>query len=82
VIGHGGAGQPRSSNTPRRRPSRYQARSSSSSCGDSIAWRSLRALALLDPQQHALGVDVADLERVSAASLDGFSCYAERRPYY
>ncbi len=27
----------------RRRPSRHQARSSSSSCGDSIAWRSFRA---------------------------------------
>jgi hypothetical protein len=27
VIGHGGAGQPRGSNTPRRRPSRHQARS-------------------------------------------------------
>src|SRR6516162_11451868 len=43
-------------------------RSSSSSCGDRMALRSLRplpctTLALLDPQQHALGVDVAELER-------------------
>ena len=29
---------------PRRRPSRHQARSSSSSCGDSMAWRSFRPL--------------------------------------
>src|SRR5271170_4296760 len=39
-----GNSQPRGSNTPSRRPSRHQARSSSSSCGDSMAWRSLRPL--------------------------------------
>src|SRR5271169_4305085 len=39
-----GNSQPRGSNTPRRRPSRHQARNSSSSCGDSMAWRSLRPL--------------------------------------
>src|SRR5216683_3185534 len=36
--------QPRGSNAPRRRPSTHQSRSSSSSCGDSMAWRSLRPL--------------------------------------
>ena len=35
-----GNSQPRGSNTPRRRPSRHQARSISSSCGDSMACRS------------------------------------------
>lgn len=39
-----GNSQPRGSNTPRRRPSRHQLRSSSSNCGDSMAWRSLRPL--------------------------------------
>ena len=48
-----GNSQPCGSITPRRLPSRHQARSSSSSCGDSMAWRSLRALALLDADQHA-----------------------------
>ena len=51
--------QPRGSITPRRRPSRHQSRS----CGDSIAVAVLAALALLDPQQHAFGIDIADLER-------------------
>src|SRR5215469_2432916 len=39
-----GNSHPRGSNTPRCRPSRHQARNSSSSCGDSMAWRSLRPL--------------------------------------
>ena len=39
-----GNSQPWGSMTPRRLPSRHQSRSSSSSCGDSIALRSLRPL--------------------------------------
>ena len=48
--------------TPRRLPSRHHSRSSSSSWGESMALRSLPALALLDPDQHALAVDIVDLE--------------------
>src|SRR5499427_5550391 len=39
-----GNSQPPGSSRLRRRPSRHQTRSSLSSCGDSIAWRSLRPL--------------------------------------
>src|SRR3954471_16656296 len=39
-----GNSQPPGNSAPRRRPSRHQARSSSSSCGDSMAFRSLRPL--------------------------------------
>jgi hypothetical protein len=48
-----GNSQPRDSNTPRRRPSRHQARSSLSSCGDSMAWRSLRRSSRLRVHHHA-----------------------------
>src|SRR5689334_24008945 len=44
------------------RPTRYQSRKSSSSTGESIAWRSLRP-SLLDAQHHAFGIDVGHLQR-------------------
>src|SRR6266478_5464441 len=50
-------------NQPCGRAAFHQARNSSSRCGDNMTLRSLRPLALLHADDHALAVDVLDLER-------------------